>query len=254
MLTRKIRKFLKNSPALLMGYNPYVDADKLRLIDRGFATIRPGASSFADLGGVWKVNAAYTRYTLRKHKPERGVLVDTDFPAGLKEKLSRLDRLETIQGDFTAESTLARIGRVDVAYFFDVLLHQANPSWDEVLRRYASRCSCIVVFNQQYVGGEKTIRLTDLPLDEYKRLAPRGRDAVYQYVYEHANEIHPVYGKPWRDIHNIFQWGITDKGLREHMEKLGFQELFFADYGQFSDLPMFRNHGFVFVSRERSKT
>ena len=172
MLTRKIRKFLKNSPALLMGYNPYVDADKLRLIDRAFATV-PAASSFADLGGVWKVNAAYSRYTLRKHKPERGVLVDTDFPPGLKEKLSRLDRLEIIPGDFTAESTLARIGKVDIAYFFDVLLHQANPSWDEVLRRYASRCSCFVVFNQQYVGGKETLRLTDLPLEEYKRLAPQ---------------------------------------------------------------------------------
>ncbi len=247
MFTRKIRKFLKNSPALLMGYNPYVDADKLRLVDRAFATVRPRANSFSDLGGVWKVNAAYSRYTLRKHKPERGVLVDTDFPPGLKEKLSRLDQLEIIQGDFTAASTLVRIGRVDIVYLFDVLLHQANPSWDEVLRRYAPLCSCLVIFNQQFLGGGETLRLTDLPLEEYKRLAPRGRDALYEHMYAHAAEIHPVYGKPWRDIHHFFQWGITDRDLRAHMQKLDFTEVFFANYGQFSDLPMFENHGFIFV-------
>ncbi len=247
MITRKIRKLLKNCPALLMGYNSYVDADKLRLIDKTFQSIRPEARSFADLGGVWKVNAAYSRYTLRKHKPERGVLVDTDFPSRLYEKLVRTKGLETIHGDFGAEEILARIGQVDVAYFFDVLLHQANPSWDFILKRYSSICPCFVVFNQQFVEGEGTIRLTDLPLEEYLRIAPRGRDHVYRHVYQHANEIHPAYGKPWRDIHNIFQWGITDKGLRAQMEKLGYRERFFANYGQFSDLPAFENHGFIFT-------
>jgi hypothetical protein len=155
MLASKIRKLLKNSPALLRGYNPYVDADKLRMIDLTFTSIRPDARSFADLGGVWKVNAAYSRYTLRKHRLERGVLVDTDFPPGLEGKLLQFKHLEIIRGDFTAETTLDRIGTTDVAYFFDVLLHQANPSWDEVLRRYASCAACLVVFNQQYVGGRE---------------------------------------------------------------------------------------------------
>jgi hypothetical protein len=250
MIARRIRKLLKNSPALLMGYNPYVDTDKLRLIDMTFRTMHPAARSFADLGGVWKVNAAYSRYTLRKHTPDRGVLVDTDFPPGLQERLSRLKELEVIEGDFSAENTVAKVGAIDVTYFFDVLLHQANPSWDDVLARYASICSCFVIFNQQFVGGEETVRLTDLTLEEYKKLAPRGRDAMYQHVYEHAKEIHPKYGKPWRDIHNIFQWGITDKGLRTHMEKLGFREVFSANYGQFSDLPMFENHGFIFLRQE----
>ena len=253
MLTRKLRKLIRNSPALLMGYNPYVDTDKLRLIDRAFRVAVPDARSFADLGGVWKVNAGYSRYTMKKHQPERGVLVDTDFPPGLRVKLSRIPGLEVLQGDFTAGPAMDRIGPVDIVYFFDVLLHQANPSWHEVLASYASRSSCFVIFNQQYTREERTIRLTDLPLEEYKKLAPGGRDAVYRHVYEHADEIHPVYGKPWRDIHNIFQWGITDNGLRAEMQKLGYHEVFYENYGQFSNLDAFENHGFIFVRTEGGK-
>jgi hypothetical protein len=57
----------------------------------------------------------------------------------------------------------------------------------------------------------------------------------------------PVYGKPWRDIHNIFQWGITDADLRSFLKTLGFREVFYANHGQFSNLAAFENHGFIFV-------
>jgi len=63
----------------------------------------------------------------------------------------------------------------------------------------------------------------------------------------HADEIHPHYGKPWKDMHNIFQWGITDEDIRTTMRKLGFQEVFFHNYGQFSHLVAFENHAFIFV-------
>lgn len=48
--------------------------DKLKLIDRAFR--RFGARSFADLGGVGKVDGGYTFYTFDEHRPERGVLAD----------------------------------------------------------------------------------------------------------------------------------------------------------------------------------
>lgn len=148
---------------------------------------------------------------------------------------------------------IASIGTVDVAFFFDVLLHQADPSWDEVLDAYARVASCITIFNQQYIAGESTLRLTSLPLEKYIAIAPRGRDAVYRHVYAHADEIHPEYHKRWRDIHNIFQWGITDRDLRAHMQGLGFREVFYRNYGRFSDLPAFENHGFVFVRGDEPK-
>lgn len=245
----RLKKIIKNSPNLLSGYNIYVDTDKLRLIDHVFKHIAPFARSFADLGGVWKVNAGYTLYTLQKKNIQRGILVDTNFPDGLKEKLSQHPRLTIIQGDFAHTGTISRIGNVDVVYFFDVLLHQANPSWSKILSEYAKNVSCIVIFNQQYIRGEHTVRLTDLPIDEYIGIAPKGREETYRYIYSHAQEIHPEYKKPWKDIHNIFQWGITDDDLRATMNGFGFQEVYYKNHGRFSNLPAFENHAFIFVKK-----
>jgi hypothetical protein len=84
-------------------------------------------------------------------------------------------------------------------------------------------------------------------------IASDARSEVYRYVYEHRHEIHPEYGKPWGDIHNISQWGITDGDLRQTMRGLGFGEVFFRNYGRFVGLPAFEEHGFVFVKREREE-
>ncbi len=243
----RLRKVVRNLPSVLMGYNIYVDTDKLRLIDHVFRHIRPEASTFADLGGVWKVNGGYARYAAKQKNIRLGTLVDTDFPPAVRAELEAGRQLRLITGDFTKEDVAAQVGPVDVIFFFDVLLHQANPSWTDVLARYAQNSSCITIYNQQWVKGPATVRLTSLPLEEYIAVAPKGRDEVYRHVYAHADEIHPEYGKPWRDIHNVFQWGITDADLRAHMKGLGFREVFSRNYGRFSDLPAFENHAFVFV-------
>lgn len=245
----RLKKIIRNAPNLLSGYNIYVDREKLRLIDHAFSHIMPDARSFADLGGVWKVNAGYTLYTMRHHAIQRGLLVDTNFPDGLRERLSAVPNLSVIHGDFAQPDTIARVGTVDAVLFFDVLLHQANPSWKEILAAYAANVRCFIIFNQQYVRGTETIRLTDLPLEEYIAVAPKGRDEVYRYAYAHAHEIHPQYNKPWKDIHNIFQWGITDSDLRGTMSRLGFSEVHYRNHGRFSNLPAFENHAFIFVKK-----
>jgi hypothetical protein len=246
-ILRRLFKVARNSRSLLMGYNIYVDADKLGLIDRAFQIAQPAAISFADLGGVWKVNGAYTRYALRRASVRRGVLVDTDFPPRLHARLSSNSRLQLIDGDFSSPEITSEVGNVDIVFFFDVLLHQAKPSWDVVLTTYAKRTPCVVIYNQQYVLDTASVRLTALPLNEYLALAPREGEDLYRHVYAHGDEKHPKYGKPWRDIHNIFQWGITDRDLRATMTNAGFQEVFYRNYGRFSTLTAFENHGFVFV-------
>jgi len=238
---------VKNATNLLRGFNIYVNKEKLRLIDRAFQLIGYSAKSFADLGGVWKVNAGYTRYTLGKYEIDRAVLIDTDYPEFLREKLSRFPHLSVIQGDFTSQKQIEKIKPIDIVYFFDVLLHQANPNWDQVLTEYATFTKCFVIFNQQFIKSQKSIRLTDLPLEQYIEIAPSGRENIYRHVYTHKNEIHPIYGKPWGDIHNIFQWGITDNDLRTLMKGFGFDEVYYCNYGRFSNLPAFENHGFVFI-------
>ncbi len=238
---------MRNLPNLWQGYNIYVNRDKFDLIDAAFKEISPGARSFADLGGVWKVNAAYTAYTIKKFPIDRAVLVDTDVPPALLSRLRRHPKLEVIQDDFASPPVVERVGKVDVILLFDVLLHQANPDWDSILERYSNRCSCFVIYNQQFVRGEETIRLTDLPLDEYIALTSDQAEELIHQVYGHRDEIHPRFGKPWKDIHNIAQWGITDGSLRQTMVRLGFREVFYRNYGMFLNLPAFEDHAFIFV-------
>jgi hypothetical protein len=243
---RRVTKVVRNIPNLWQGYNLYVNRDKLRLIDFTFGHVFPEAKSFADLGGVWKVNGAYALHTVKRSGVERGVLVDTNYPEGLKARLQRYPGLSVVEGDFSLAETAGVVGRVDVVYFFDVLLHQANPNWDEVLGLYAEFSPCFVIYNQQLIQGEDAVRLTDLPLDRCIELVSNLRYDTYKYIYEHKTELHPQYHKPWGDIHNVFQWGITDKALRATMTRLQYKEVFFRNYGRFLDLPAFENHAFIF--------
>jgi hypothetical protein len=47
---------------------------KINLIDRAFTTL--GVESFADLGGVWGVEGAYTFHARDKHQVKEAVLID----------------------------------------------------------------------------------------------------------------------------------------------------------------------------------
>lgn len=138
---RKVRKGIRNLPNLFQGYNIYVNRDKLRLITMTFRELYPGATSFADLGGVWNVNAAYTQHTLKTFPIKRSVLVDTDYPPDVRAVLKQYPNLEVMSGDFSSKPIVDAIGCIDVVFLFDVLLHQANPDWNEVLERYSKNCS-----------------------------------------------------------------------------------------------------------------
>ena len=110
-------------------------------------------------------------------------------------------------------------------------------------------CRCFIIFNQQFIGSSETIRLTDLPLNEYVELVPSRKDDFYQFVYQHADEICPEYQKRWKDVHNIWQWGITDDDLRGELRSQNFEEIFYRNYGKFGNLKRFENHGFVFLKK-----
>lgn len=236
---------------ILRGYHPRANREKFRLLRRTMTAIVPGARSFADLGGVWNVDAAYTQYLLRNFPIERAYLADTDFPGGLRERLSRWPQLRILQGDFADRAIVDAIEPVDVIILFDVLLHQAHPHWDEVLERYADRCRAMVIYNQQWVRSETSVRLTDMPIEEYLRTVPNRKADEYRSYFARRDEMHPTLGKRNIDIHNLWQWGITDRDLRTVMSRLRFEERFFADHGRFRGLADFRNHAFVFERSSR---
>jgi hypothetical protein len=244
-----IENIVKSIPVLLNGYNIHVKAEKLDLLSRACALVPGGLRTSVDLGGVWRVNGAYTHHLATKLAMKKAIIVDTDFAAAALKRLEKHGAVHFIKGDFGDDGIVNDVGPVDVVVLFDVLLHQVAPDWDEIIRKYASITNCFIVYNQQYVRGGETIRLTDLPFEEYTACVPRLANGIYREVYDHADEPCPRYGKNWKDIHIIWQWGITDNDLRKVFDTAGFREIFYRNYGRFGNLRHFENHGFIFVKK-----
>lgn len=224
---------------------PDLNPDKKELID--FACQRLGMRSFADLGAVWRVDGGYTFYAMEQHHVGNAVIVDTDVTPGLLQMQKKHPQLKIVQGNFGDSSIPSRIGAVDGVFMFDTLLHQVRPNWDDILRMYAGIARILLIFNQQFTNLRTTTRLLDLGRDEYFRNVPTGPDEEpYKTYFRDLDAIHPQHGRPYRDIHNIWQWGIIDSDLIACANDLGFKMQFYKNCGQFESLRNVENHAFVF--------
>jgi len=198
--------------------------------------------------GVWGIDGAYTFYTIRTYPIERAFLVDTDMTPIVRENQRTMKHLSLIEEDFGKRSTVERIGNVDAVFLFDVLLHQVDPDWDEILPLYADQTSSFLIYNQQFIAGTKTVRLPDLGREQdFEHVRMDADSPGYKNLFERPYEMHPRYRKPYRDVHNVWQWGITDDDLLAVMEKIGFRLLYRKNHGRFSDFTGFENHAFVFT-------
>lgn len=235
--------------ARLRGPRPdeRLGALKLRAIDAA-ARIR-GLRSVADLGAVWAVDGGYSLYALDRHGAERAAICDFEFTAPVRERASRDRRIELVEGDFTSRATVERVGNVDAVLMFDVLLHQVDPDWDEVLARYGPTADCIVLAGPWW-RGERTTRLLDLGREAYLENVPM-RD-YHEPLLDRLDEPQPGRGRSWRDSQDIWQWGIADADLRGRMEELGFRLAYHENAGRWRDLPGFDDSSYVFVSERRS--
>jgi len=224
-------------------------AAKKELID--FAFKNNIIRSFLDLGGVWNVDAAYTFYALDKYKPDFAFLVDGIITESVAQKKQKYPNLTIIQGSFGDNTTISRLKKVDAIFMFDILLHQVNPDWDEILEFYKPLTNYFLIFNQQF-NASKTTRLLDLGMEGYFANVPANARnlPVYKKVFESMNEINPEQKKPWRDIHNIWQWGITNKDLINKVTSMGFELKYQKDAGQFGKLKNFRNYAFIFQKKK----
>lgn len=223
--------------------------EKKRLID--FAVKRFQIHSIADLGGVWNVDGGYSFYALQKPEINKVILVDTDFNESVLEKKQKSPNLELITGNFGDSQVVERIGNPDAVLFFDTLLHQVSPDWDQILEMYASKVNCVIIYNQQFIASKNTIRLIDLGEEEYFRNVPHDRtEGVYKVLFEKLDENHPQHQRPHRDIHNVWQWGITDNDLIDKMNSLGFTLQYYKNNGRFGNLENFEDHSFVFYKQK----
>ncbi len=215
---------------------------KLRTIDAAFAL--PGVRSVADLGGVWAVQAGYTFHALERHAPDRAVLVDDDITAAVRERGAAFAQLELLEQNFGAAQTPAGVGDVGVVLLFDVLLHQVDPDWDEILRRYAARAQALAIVNPMWTAGSQTVRLLELGEARYRQAVPP-QDNI-DGLFERLDVVHPARGRPWRDVHDVWQWGITDVDLRAVMADLGFTVAFAEQHGRWRGLHDFEDCAYVF--------
>ncbi|MCW3000264.1 MAG: hypothetical protein JWN65_3813 [Solirubrobacterales bacterium] len=215
---------------------------KLRTIDAAFAL--PQVRSVADLGGVWAVEAGYSFHALEQHAPERAVLVDDDITPGVRERAAGFPQLELLEQNFGLERTPADVGPIGVVLLFDVLLHQVDPDWDAILRRYAPHTQAFAIVNPMWNAGPETVRLLDLGEERYRQAVPP-QDNL-DGLYARLDEINPQRGRPWRDVHDVWQWGITDADLRATMADLGFTAAFAEQHGPWRGLTDFEDCAYVF--------
>jgi hypothetical protein len=247
-MSRSLKSVVASVMRPIASKDPFAElvAEKKELID--FACQRFNIKSFADLGGVWHVDGGYTFYALERGQIEKAFLVDTDFTDKVVKQKAAYPALHLLHGNFGSAEIAEQIGEVDAAMFFDTLLHQVNPDWDQILDLYAPRIKYFLILNQQYVASEKTVRLLDLGEEEYFKNAPHERnEEPYKSVFQKMYEIHPQHQRIYRDIHNIWQWGITDDDLIAKMKTLGFKMQMYKNAGRFGSLENFENHAFVFA-------
>lgn len=239
-LTRLRIKILKDAQ---QRYGPLF-MPKLDVLD--FAFRRFGVSSFADLGAAYRVDGGYSFYVLDSCAVTRAVLVDAQPTERMLAEAAARKGAEVVRGYFGDSSIAEKVGKVDAVVLFDVLLHQVQPDWDEVIALYAPRTRLFVIHNPQWLGP-KTLRLLDLGGEKYLSVVPKIRnEAVYQAAIYRPDEINPARGRRNRDVYYIWQWGITDIDLVSRMHALGFALRYFQDHGYFWDLENFRNHSFIF--------
>ena len=247
-LAHKVKWALKGLAGhTLHGYPLRFDYTKKELIDGAFSRLVPAPISFADLGGVWRIDGAYTFYILENYDVSSAFLVDTDFTDGVLERSRSHPNLVLVNQNFGSPAIREKIDSVDVLLLFDVLLHQVKPDWNQVLEMYAPVTDCFVIYNQQFTSSDTSVRLLDLGFDKYFELVRvKRKSELYKNLVEKTYETHPGHKRIWRDIHNVWQWGITDRDLIHTLETIGFSLVYQKNWGQFSNFKNFENHAFIF--------
>jgi hypothetical protein len=225
--------------------SPLLNKHKLGLIDYAFTSLQ--VRSFADLGGVWGVDGGYTFYALDRYNLSKAVLVDNYHTDETREQSKNHPQLRFLQGYFGDKQIAHDVGQVDAIFMFDILLHQVAPDWDQILEMYASQTQCLVIFNQQWVGSDSTVRLLDLGEEEYFRSVPYNKtQEPYNNLFQKLNQKHPDHERVWKDAFNIWQWGITDADLQSKVKSLGFHLQFFKNCGPTKNVENFENLAYVF--------
>lgn len=216
-------------------------APKFALIDTAFERFAP--RSMVDLGGVWAVEGAYTFHAVREHALDAATLVDELVHPELERTAGRLG-VRTLKGNFGNAEVQSQVGPAELVLLYDILLHQVSPDWDELLTTWSGPARVVAISCPMF-RGEQTLRLPELPREEYLDLVPDQEN--HRLLHARLEEEHPERGRRWRDVHDVWQWAITDHDLRAAMERLGFELAMFENHGSFSGLERFDDCNYLFA-------
>jgi len=235
---------------LMYGYPIYFDRAKKMLIDTLFELAEDDINTIADLGGIYKVHGAYSFYSIQKHHVSQAIQIDKELTKKYLDLSKKFNQITSLEMNFVDTNVVSQIKNVDALYLFDVLLHQVNPDWDEVLELYSDKTKYFVIFNQMFIKSKNTVRLLDLGFDEYFKHVPFEKEhPLNQNLTKKTYEMNPKHGKIWRDIHHVFQWGITVNDLIEILKKMNFELIYYKFWGKFSYSNSFDDYAFIFKKK-----
>jgi hypothetical protein len=211
---------------------------------------RYALQSILDIGACWGVHGGYTFDALASGRIARAVIADGDVTALTRERAATDIRAQIREGDLGDAGFIDALPRCDAAIVFDVLLHQVAPDWDAFLARYARKVEHFIIWNQDWIGSERSVRFVERGLDWYlDNVGDTNRARITEWFGRH-DEIAPQFGRAWRDVHFFWQWGITMPDLVAVMRKLGFALDHFDNFGAWSPAhPNIENHAYLFRRR-----
>jgi hypothetical protein len=208
-------------------------------------------NSIAELGCVWGVQGVYGRYIAAKYPSTSVLMADANWTEEAKELCGEFPNIKTFSGNFGNAEISDKIGKVDAVILFDVLLHQVAPDWDRVLQIYASCTNFFLIVNPQYTASPVSVRLLDLGYENYFNNVPHDKEhPAYKNLFMKMYEINPSCNRIWRDIHSVWQWGITNIDLIHKMHELGFNLVYLKNSGIWNGLSNWENNAFVFRQKK----
>jgi hypothetical protein len=194
---------------------------KLAAIDHAVEQL--GIESFASLE-IGPTLGQFAFYTIDKPAVQKGTLVDIgtrrDFLLNAVEHAAERPGMRVLDDASSDPRTMGEIGQVDAVLLFDVLLRMVEPDWDEVLELYSPITSSFVIANPQWQGGDGTLRLIDLGRKRFLESVPPWTGHIE--LFDRMEEWVAPQERRYRDIVNVWQWGITDADLKGKMAELGF--------------------------------
>jgi hypothetical protein len=249
-----IEPFLKTGRMRKMAREAYNELQivKTEMILKAFDAY--DVRSFVDLGGCYMVHGGYSLIGLLHFTNiDRAVIVDGRPTRTSFDRTQVFPELELIKGNFGDSSVLERVGGVDAVILFDVLLHQAEPDWRQILKLYATKCRVMLIYNQQWIGSRESRRLSELSKEDWLHETPLNFDAHgnilphRQQYFENLDNINDELNQKWRDAWFVWQWGITDADLISEMWQNRFGLMSMKNHGQSFGLPNFEAHEFIFT-------